>query len=113
MGRKHGIDGAGTRHGQDELVAELRAENERLTRLLGHASAENPGSSVLAMLMNENARMRETLQGIRDANWRTWDNASADECVAWAQSRARHVLQELPNADVVRLDAAGGQSERT
>lgn len=51
-----------------------------------------------ARLRAENERMRETLRGIRDANWREWDNASADEFVAWAQSRARHVLQDWPNA---------------
>lgn len=51
-------------------------------------------------LRAESDRLRETLRGIRDANWREWDNASADEFVAWAQSRARHVLQDLPNAIV-------------
>ena len=42
----------------------------------------------------ENARLRETLQGIANANWRKWDEpTSAQEFVDWAQSRARHVLK--------------------
>ena len=37
--------------------------------------------------------MRETLQGIAEADWRTWDElASPHEFVSWAKNRARHTL---------------------
>lgn len=37
--------------------------------------------------------MRVTLQGIADADWRTWGEfASTDEFEAWVKSRAKHAL---------------------
>ena len=45
----------------------------------------------------ELARLRETLQGIADADWRRWKElATPDEFVRWAKSRAAHALR--PNA---------------
>ena len=45
----------------------------------------------------ELARLRETLQGIADADWRRWEElATPDEFVRWAKSRAAHALR--PNA---------------
>lgn len=47
----------------------------------------------------ELARLRETLQGIADADWRRWEElATPDEFVRWAKSRAAHALR--PNAAV-------------
>lgn len=47
--------------------------------------------------MAEVKRLRETLQGIADADWRRWEElASPDEFVRWAKSRAMHALR--PNA---------------
>lgn len=38
-------------------------------------------------------RVRNTLQGIVDADWRKWEElATADEFVRWAKSRAAHAL---------------------
>jgi hypothetical protein len=46
-------------------------------------------------------RLRETLRGIVDADWRTWDElASPEEFVSWAKSRANHALQ-APNPEGV------------
>lgn len=46
----------------------------------------------------ELTRLRETLQGIADADWRRWEEelATPDEFVRWAKSRAAHALR--PNA---------------
>ncbi len=42
----------------------------------------------------ELARLRETLQGIADADWRRWEElATPDEFVRWAKSRAAHALR--------------------
>ena len=42
----------------------------------------------------ELARMRETLQGIADADWRKWEElATPEEFVRWAKSRAMHALR--------------------
>ena len=39
-------------------------------------------------------RLRETLQGIADADWRRWgDLATPEEFVRWAKSRAAHALR--------------------
>jgi len=47
----------------------------------------------------ELTRLRETLQGIADADWRRWEElATPDEFVRWAKSRAAHALR--PNAKV-------------
>lgn len=43
----------------------LRAENERLRRLLSHATAGNPGSATLVMLMNESDRLRAEIERLR------------------------------------------------
>jgi hypothetical protein len=45
-------------------------------------------------LRAENERMRLTLNGILNANWREWDElASPDYFVEWAKSRAKHALE--------------------
>jgi len=42
-------------------------------------------------------RLRETLQGIADADWRRWEElASPEEFVRWAKSRAAHALRPNP-----------------
>lgn len=47
----------------------------------------------VADLLAENERMRVTLRGIANANWKEWDEmASPDHFVEWAKSRARHTL---------------------
>ena len=44
-------------------------------------------------------RLRETLQGIADADWRNWKElADPNEFVRWAQARARHAL--TPNVGI-------------
>lgn len=53
----------------------------------------------------ELARLRETLQGIADADWRRWEElATPDEFVRWAKSRAAHALR--PNTALSRVAAA-------
>lgn len=43
--------------------------------------------------LKEVALLRETLQGIADADWRRWGElATPDEFVLWAKSRAVHAL---------------------
>lgn len=43
-------------------------------------------------------RLRETLQGIADADWRRWEELAApEEFVRWAKARAMHALR--PNAE--------------
>ena len=47
----------------------------------------------------ELVRLRETLQGIADADWRRWEElASPEEFVRWAKARATHALR--PNTQV-------------
>ena len=42
-------------------------------------------------------RLRETLTGIRDADWREWeDMAAPEEFVTWAKNRARAALEPTP-----------------
>jgi hypothetical protein len=49
-------------------------------------------------LRAENDRMRETLQGILDSDWRKWEElASPEEFVRWAKARAKHAL--TPHGD--------------
>ena len=49
----------------------------------------------LAAAQRENERLREELENIARANWRTWDPEmrSPDEFVRWAQSRATAALR--------------------
>ena len=52
-----------------------------------------------AALVEDNMRMRETLQSIVDADWRKWQElASPEEFVRWAKARANHAL--TPNVEV-------------
>lgn len=42
-------------------------------------------------------RLRDTLRGIAEADWKKWEElASPEEFVRWAKSRANHALQ-APN----------------
>ena len=44
--------------------------------------------------LEELKRLRETLQGIADADWRKWEELAApEEFVRWAKSRAMHALR--------------------
>lgn len=45
------------------------------------------------------ASMRETLEGIRDADWRRWEELSSpEEFVRWAKSRAHAALARVKGA---------------
>lgn len=51
----------------------------------------------LAAKSAEVERLRETLTGIRDADWREWeDMAAPEEFVTWAKNRARAALEPTP-----------------
>lgn len=70
---------------------ELRAE--RLEAKKNMASIESVKIEIEAGLVEENRRLRETLQGIVDADWRKWQElASPEEFVRWAKARANHAL---------------------
>ena len=44
--------------------------------------------------LTELKRLRETLQGIAEADWRKWEElASPDEFVRWAKARATHAMR--------------------
>jgi hypothetical protein len=59
------------------------------------------GSDTAIWAANEIERLRETLDGIANADWRTWEElASPDEFVRWAKSRAQHALTH--NAELRR-----------
>lgn len=46
-------------------------------------------------LASEVERLRATLRGIADADWRQWGEfANPGEFVTWAQSRANHALSK-------------------
>jgi hypothetical protein len=51
------------------------------------------GSDTAIWAANEIEQLRETLEGIVNADWRNWEElASPDEFVRWAKSRAQHAL---------------------
>lgn len=51
------------------------------------------GSDTAIWAAEEIERLRETLQGIADADWRKWEElADPNEFVRWAKSRANHAL---------------------
>jgi hypothetical protein len=53
----------------------------------------NDAADRIEQLEREKAEMLETLQGIRDANWRDWEElASPHEFVRWAQARANQAV---------------------
>jgi len=44
--------------------------------------------------LEELTRLRETLKGIAEADWRKWEElASPDEFVRWAKARAKHAMR--------------------
>jgi len=48
-------------------------------------------AQTLSAAVEELEFMRVTLQGIADADWRTWEELSKpEEFVRWAKARARH-----------------------
>lgn len=71
-------------------------ESRSLVELLRLGPFARDGAETRATMKlaaDEIERMRETLHGIANADWRTWEElASPSEFVAWAKSRARHTL---------------------
>jgi hypothetical protein len=73
---------------------ETDALRQRLMLAEHHASIMK---ALAEELSRQHDRMRETLQGIADADWRKWEDlASPEEFVTWAKRRAIHAL--TPNA---------------
>ena len=63
-------------------------------------------------LEREIARLRETLQGIADADWRKWEElASPHEFVRWAKARALHALTPNPRSAPRREDGPHRNAE--
>jgi hypothetical protein len=73
-------------------VKQLRQDLEFVTefRILDAKDAQGKLSEVC----RERKVLRETLQGIANADWRKWDEEmrSPDEFAKWAKSRAQHTL---------------------
>lgn len=67
----------------------------------GAVSAANMARKRVRELEAQVTVLRETLQGIADADWRKWEElASPDEFVRWAKSRASHALtQTVPKRE--------------
>ena len=77
-------------------------------RALGFGGICNQAATLLRDLHAENETMRETLQGIAQADWREWEElARPIEFVRWAQARANHVLQSNEKA---KPTAEGGSA---
>ena len=66
-------------------------------------------------LLEENKTLRETLQGIANADWRKWDEEmrSPGEFVKWAKSRAQHTLVAIGayRDEVTPNDQAQGEAQ--
>lgn len=72
-------------------LAEI-AETEEIAKALEVAGRRVFAAQVRRMDA-EICRMRETLEGIANADWRKWEElASPEEFVRWAKSRATHAL---------------------
>ena len=84
-----------------EPMPQLEAWNQQL---VDNPNAEAADVDVAKRLLKhgiealeELKRLRETLQGIADADWRKWEElATPEEFVRWAKARAAHALR--PNA---------------
>ena len=67
-----------------------------LLRLGPYARDDAETRATMEQAADQIERMRVTLQGIAEANWRTWDElASPHEFVSWAQNLARHALSPV------------------
>jgi uncharacterized coiled-coil DUF342 family protein len=75
-------------------IRALKAENERLQRLLDHATQPNPGTSVLVMLMNEASAARAETERLRAER----DSFYAGQKGAIAEFSRREVHQRAYNA---------------
>lgn len=81
-----------------EPMPQLEAWNQQLA---DNPNAEAADVDVAKRLLKhgiealeELKRLRETLQGIADADWRKWEElATPEEFVRWAKSRAMHALR--------------------
>ena len=83
-----------------EITVTLKGDTAEVDAIVRNAMA----------LLEENKTLRETLQGIANADWRKWDEEmrSPGEFVKWAKSRAQHTLVAIgayrdevtPNAKV-------------
>lgn len=73
-------------HGELSKNEKACVENySRILAILGMDEEDDPVAAV--------EYMRETLQGIAEADWRRWEElASPDEFVRWAKARANHAL---------------------
>ncbi|HMZ56322.1 MAG TPA: hypothetical protein PLT48_15820, partial [Nitrospira sp.] len=69
-------------------------DHDKIDRKTGQHWRENSSLEVwFPFSAEELERLRETLQGIADADWRNWKElADPNEFVRWAQARARHAL---------------------
>lgn len=57
--------------------------------------AHNSAVEIIGKLEKEIERYRRTLEGFRDADYRTWKtdfDDTRDAFIVWVKSRARHVL---------------------
>lgn len=92
-----------------EITVTLKGDTAEVDAIVRNAMA----------LLEENKTLRETLQGIANADWRKWDEEmrSPGEFVKWAKSRAQHTLVAIgayrdevtPNA---ALTGAEGRSPK-
>lgn len=82
-------------------------DHDKIDRKTGQHWRENSSLEVwFPFSAEELERLRETLQGIADADWRNWKElADPNEFVRWAQARARHAL--TPNAKVTGAAPTG------
>lgn len=86
------------------LVCRIHRDGGHYIAKYGEAKAIADTDTVAAQnnadldaLQADNARLRETFQGIVDADWRKWEElATPDEFVRWAKSRANHMLYATP-----------------
>jgi hypothetical protein len=79
---------------QRNQVEALKAENERLQRLLDHATQSNPGTSTLVMLMNEASAARAETERLRAER----DSFYEGQKGALAEFSRREVHQRAYNA---------------
>lgn len=65
-------------------------------KILAYGDYAKEAAEVLRQQADEIERLRETLVGIKDADWRKWQElASPDEFVRWAKARANHALEDV------------------
>lgn len=88
-----------------ERMRKLAADHDKYEQGGGASALLNEGADALAMMQRqaaaqaaEIARLRETLQGIAEADPRTWEELAEPigEFARWAKSRAAHALLGAP-----------------